>query len=470
MKVLFSNAYALGCDGATTITVNNTDNGDTKTSAFSFIAEKLPTLEKSILYVNGEAYDGTKPLEFDDVITYQFTVTSYSTDVNYTGITLKDEDIEHSQTIANNTFDTAGTYNYTATYTLTAADIDKYTGGEFHNTAALKYTYKSDYSSGSYGGTAEGSVSCQINGIVSYQWEEEVQGVTGITDQGLPAGSTIKYGDPYTILNRPGSESGYEDVQVTDAYGNVIGTWTFDGWTYNGNTYQPGGVIKMPTEGSVVFTGEWTYTAIGLESYTITYQWTNAPDGETLPTDTNRYVTNQPYTVDTKYTNGYKVNDVQDDITVGYWTFSGWNDPNNKVMGNSNVTITGEWTYTALVGDLTVKKTVTSAVTEQQSFLFNVKNEAGTVDMDVVVTLTANQLDGSVTIENLPVGNYTVTEDTNWSWRYEVASDSNATQTVTLTAEGGTVVFNNQLTNNYWLDGSDAVVNTYSSTAAANES
>ena len=61
--------------------------------------------------------------------------------------------------------------------------------------------------------------------------------------------------------------------------------------------------------------------------------------------------------------------------------------------------------------------------------------------------------DSSVTITKLPVGNYTVTEMTDWSWRYE---NENAVQEVMLNYNGGAtneMIFNNSRENGKWLDG-----------------
>ncbi|WP_143786388.1 InlB B-repeat-containing protein [Olsenella sp. An188] len=85
----------------------------------------------------------------------------------------------------------------------------------------------------------------------------------------------------------------------------------------------------------------------------VTYDWgepafEGVREGEvpTLPTDNGSYVPGQNYTVDKTYAAGASVNsyDAYGNVN-GTWTFSGWTDPNNGVMGNSDVPITGEWTY-----------------------------------------------------------------------------------------------------------------------------
>ena len=58
---------------------------------------------------------------------------------------------------------------------------------------------------------------------------------------------------------------------------------------------------------------------------------------------------------------------------------------------------------------------------------------------------------GSVTIKDLPIGTYTVTEDTGWSWRYDPEGIS---KEITLTADGENKVnFSNTRQKLFWLNG-----------------
>lgn len=69
------------------------------------------------------------------------------------------------------------------------------------------------------------------------------------------------------------------------------------------------------------------------------------------------------------------------------------------------------------------------------------------------VTIVGN---GSETIYELPVGTYTIQEDTGWSWRYTPSDVS----PVTLEADNptGTITCTNTLKNKYWLNGFSTVV------------
>ena len=68
MKVLFANAIALGCVGATNVTMNNLDNGQHKETSLEFVADPLPKVEKTLngvlpssrLTSDFRRYQGTK--------------------------------------------------------------------------------------------------------------------------------------------------------------------------------------------------------------------------------------------------------------------------------------------------------------------------------------------------------------------------------------------------------------------------
>ena len=108
------------------------------------------------------------------------------------------------------------------------------------------------------------------------------------------------------------------------------------------------------------------------------------------------------------------------------------------------------------------------AIDELQSFLFRISgqpnnNRLPAVDLTVVI-----QGNGSVQIEELPVGTYTVQELSGWSWRYEVEEDSNSgpdPSVKTVEAEDPqmaySVPFMNDRTENLWLDGEDSERNEF---------
>lgn len=99
--------------------------------------------------------------------------------------------------------------------------------------------------------------------------------------------------------------------------------------------------------------------------------------------------------------------------------------------------------------DLTIKKTGTQDIDENQSFVFEVKkDDDSTFSMDVVI-----QGNSSVTIKGLKPGTYTVTEETGWSWRY--TPNENGKKVEPENAENGvvTVTFTNTREKIKWLNG-----------------
>lgn len=68
------------------------------------------------------------------------------------------------------------------------------------------------------------------------------------------------------------------------------------------------------------------------------------------------------------------------------------------------------------------------------------------------VTIVGN---GDVTIKELPVGTYTIEEDTGWSWRYTATISGDAT--LSANSPNGTITCTNTKNNDQWLNGFSAV-------------
>ena len=104
--------------------------------------------------------------------------------------------------------------------------------------------------------------------------------------------------------------------------------------------------------------------------------------------------------------------------------------------------------------DLTIQKEGWEKIDENQSFVFKVtKDDDSTFSMDVVI-----QGNESVTIKGLKPGNYTVTEETGWSWRYTLAGVSQQVNPATATEKDENdavlVTFTNTREKIKWLNGS----------------
>lgn len=456
MRAMFTAAVELGAQGATTITKND---GDGIIVDFSFVAERLPTFEKTIVSVNGQPYTEDTVIEFGNEITYRFTVTSYSSNVTYTTVTIRDDLIGFVHTVPAGRLDTAGSYSVTADYTINVADVDKYEGGKFRNEAHLTYEYSSDYDTGSYEFTDSASVSCDISGMVYYTWAENVPaGITGnASAYPLPGQAVVTYNQLFQVKKYTGAT---EYVAVEN--GVAVGKWTFKGWTLETDTYNGGESVKMSSQGSLAFKGVWEYTAY--PTYTVTYQWIGAPaTGVTLPTDGGNYYSGQTYPVDGTYIAGDTVTVDGVEYTFGGWKLDGGVVSGQQTMGQSNVTLVGEWTSSQLYTSLMIKKTGTQAIDVNQTFLFRIQGEG--VDLTVAV-----HGDGYAVVEGLKVGGtYTVTEITRWSWRYLFASYTTDLRntavehgaTVTLGAGGNEITFICQRIVNWWLDGDYWIDNTF---------
>lgn len=104
---------------------------------------------------------------------------------------------------------------------------------------------------------------------------------------------------------------------------------------------------------------------------------------------------------------------------------------------------------------LTIKKQ--GNVGDDEYFVFNVKKD-GKDYTQVTVKGT-----GSVEIKELPVGTYTVTEDSDTAWRY--TSGITGSGNLTSTNPTGSFTCTNTLSNNKWLNDFTRVINTHGATS-----
>ncbi len=117
--------------------------------------------------------------------------------------------------------------------------------------------------------------------------------------------------------------------------------------------------------------------------------------------------------------------------------------------------------FEADVADLSITKQGYNEIDGKQSFIFTVTGPEGFSKKIVI------QGNGTVVLKGLKIGEYTVTEDTAWSWRYTL-KDGVATQKITL-QPGQTnevtnrVTFVNNRSNNKWLDGNAYCKNVFGS-------
>ena len=141
------------------------------------------------------------------------------------------------------------------------------------------------------------------------------------------------YGDSYTI-----SVSSYQSVEIVDEYGNVTDRYTFTGWD------KDNGIVT----GNIFVIGSWNHSEVLVSEWRITYEWSGeVPEGDyiqEMPVDGKSYKNNEPYTVDTKYINGYTVTTYDEYGNVnGNYTFSGWDKQDGKMT--DDLTVSGTWAF-----------------------------------------------------------------------------------------------------------------------------
>lgn len=101
---------------------------------------------------------------------------------------------------------------------------------------------------------------------------------------------------------------------------------------------------------------------------------------------------------------------------------------------------------------LTIHKTGAADIDKNQTFIFHITGDSAndrTKDIDLKVVIKGN---GSATLKDLPVGNYTITEESGWSWRY---TPDQLTKEIEATGTGtNEITFKNTRSYDNWLNNS----------------
>ena len=139
---------------------------------------------------------------------------------------------------------------------------------------------------------------------------------------------------------------------------------------------------------------------------------------------------------------------------------------NNKLTPQKESGLYKAATYYAkfekALGDLKIQKSGCNEIDENQSFVFTIEGVAGTNTAGVQNTVTVHG-NGSAVIKDLPIGEYTITEQSGWSWRYTPTSQSQKA-TITAASTGDqtvTVTFKNTRQKGKWLNGSSWCKNVF---------
>jgi hypothetical protein len=113
--------------------------------------------------------------------------------------------------------------------------------------------------------------------------------------------------------------------------------------------------------------------------------------------------------------------------------------------------------FVPTISSLTIQNKGVAAYEADQAMIYQVVGSGydGT-PVSMIVTVIG---DGSVTIDNLPIGSYTVSEQGDWSWRYAAPKDSTQDGSGTIVlqedADENIILFTYSTPNTQWLSDND---------------
>lgn len=332
------------------------------------------------------------------------------------------------------------------------------------------------------------TVNVPIEDVTVTAEDKNVYLLSDLTAEQLKSGATVKVGDVTLDLSKADQDYGLEPwqtefvnitVAVKDKDGNAIPADGLkaltDDTTYTIEvTVSPKTTNPTSTEGTVATVQSKSDVGnIYVFKPVLTFKDSEAYYGADVPTYTDNLTKTEwkhttatgdilgtapkldiTYTPEAGKIADYKINTKQDfgvDVTVK--------------IDNTDVTDKTTFLHTACTGQ-------TCALPEGKEFLIHVKTcqltitKTGgkdgepyvfTVKKDgnkyTEVTIVGN---GTETIVELPVGKYTIQENSAWSWRYNANNGSEAA--LSAANPTGTITCTNKLENNYWLNGFSQVV------------
>ena len=143
--------------------------------------------------------------------------------------------------------------------------------------------------------------------------------------------------------------------------------------------------------------------------------------------------------------------EVRPDKTTTY-TVTSTSTPKTGDMTNT-ADVEKQFTITVKTCSLKITKNVTGGGDPNQTFVFNVMKDG---ELVTTVVLKAGT---STTITGLAVGDYTVAEDTAWSWRYTAENGGEAAVKLSGTAPNGKAEITNTYEKHDWLTSIVDVIN-----------
>lgn len=329
------------------------------------------------------------------------------------------------------------------------------------------------------------TVNVPIKDVTVTAAEKNVYLLGNVTADDLKSGATVKVGDVELKLDQPNYglepwQTEYVNITVTvkDKDGNAISAPLSN--LSDDTTYTVEVTVSPKTSGSTTNQGTPATAKTGTDTAKINvfkpaltfkdsdvYYGDNAPTdysgnltttqwkrGETLSTDSNVTMTGTaPYLGLTYTSEAGKINTKQDiavDVAVKIGNTDVTADTtfiHTKCSGNSSCTdpASGKFWLHVKTCTLTVRKT---GGTDNESYVFDVFKD-GTKYSEVTVWGNSKE-----TLVELPVGTYTITENTGW--RYSASYSGDATLSATMPE--GTITCTNSKTNDQWLNGFSAIV------------
>ena len=174
------------------------------------------------------------------------------------------------------------------------------------------------------------------------------------------------------------------------------------------------------------------------------------PTSETVKIKTGTAAGSTPTAGDGfKFAGWYKDEACTEPVTGANWIVGNVIKPQKENGMNIATTYSAKFEYD--VADLTITKEGCSAADQDQAFIFTI---VGPDNYSNQVVIKGN---GSVTIKGLKIGEYTIHEESGWSWRYRCAD-----QTVTLQpGVTNNVTMTNTRGTDKWLDDNASVDNRF---------
>lgn len=341
------------------------------------------------------------------------------------------------------------------------------------------------------------TVNVPIENVTVDAADKNVYLLGGLSAEQIKAGITVKCGDVELKLNEANYglqawQMDYVDITVTytNANGNPL---TALSGLKDDDTYTITVTITPKTQTPVSTQGEVAETKTGSDSGNIyvfkpvlTFADSTVYYGDTAPTIFTGNKTSEvwkhgntldsavtmigtkptlslTYTPETGKIVDGKIatkSDIAVDVTVkinqtdvGTYTTFQHTDCQGKTCGKPT---NGKFWLHVKTCQLTITKAAGTNTTigSDEYFVFNIKKDGK------LYTQASIEGTGSVTIYELPVGTYTVEEDTGSAWRYSASMDKTQA-TLSATHSSDTITCTNTRINDQWLNHFTRVINTY---------